>query len=152
MGTRYLHIFTHFPPDFHYGGVVQSGSKLYSYLEKLGDFRLVAVSKNPAAVLENTRAGSKCYKSFIFHKFGFSFGAILGLWRDVKAADIVYVNGIVTFPLTLAQIYSVLLNKPFAVATHGLTEWSFAYKKWRKFLYFSLIAFQHIARVLQFFF
>ena len=147
MQTRkYLHVITHYIPDYHYGGVVESGSKLFLNLRKLGDFRLVAVSKTPERVIKNSPEGSKCYKSLLFHKNAFSVSAILGLWKDIKNVDIVYVNGITTFLCTLAQLYSLLQKKPYALATHGLTHYSYNQKKWKKILYFKFIVFPLLKR------
>lgn len=141
MDKKYLHVITHYAPDFHYGGVVESGYQLFQCLKKLGNFKISTVSEHPEKVKEIIQGEGRCYKSIYFHRYAFSLNAIWGLWQDVKNADIVYGNGIVTFPTTLAQFYAVLLKKPFAVATHGLTQWTFQYKKWRKFIYFNLIAF-----------
>jgi glycosyltransferase involved in cell wall biosynthesis len=146
MDKKYLHVITHYAPDFHYGGVVESGYQLFQCLKKLGNFRISTVSGNPEKVERNIQGEGKCYKSIYFHRYAFSLNAIWGLWRDIKNADVVYGNGIVTFPMTLAQLYAVLLNKPFAVATHGLTQWSFENKKWRKLIYFNLIAFPLMKR------
>ncbi len=82
-----------------------------------------------------------CYRSLFFHGFGFSPEAFFGLWQDVRKVDVVYSNGIATFPTTLAQFYSVIQRKPFAVGTHGLTEWSYSYKALRKAVYFNLVVF-----------
>lgn len=146
MSKKYLHVITHYAPDFHYGGVVESGYQLFQCLKKLGDFRISTVSKNPERVEKNMHGEGRCYKSIYFHRYAFSLNAVWGLWQDVKNADVVYSNGIVTFPMILAQFYALIVNKPFAVATHGLTQWSFENKKWRKLFYFNLIAFPLMKR------
>jgi hypothetical protein len=69
-----------------------------------------------------------------------SLSAIPGLAKDVRSADAVLINGIFTFPVTIAQLYSVLFRKPFVVATRGgLEPWRVAHKKWKKFLYIKCI-------------
>jgi len=144
--SKFLHVITHFAPDFQYGGVVESGHKLYANLTLMGDFSISTVSRNPGKVLASISGKGRCYRSRFFHRFGFSFGLLTGLWRDVKEVDVVYSNGIVTFPNTLAQFYSVLQGKPFALATHGLTAWSYSYKRIRKAIYFNLITFPLMRR------
>lgn len=137
---KLLFISTHFIPDYHYGGVVESSSGLFKYLRKLANFSISCVSKNPDAVKKYIPAGNHCYKSLFFHRFGFSLDAIFGLWRDVKKSDAVLINGIFTFPVTLAQIYSVFFKKPFIVAVRGgLQPWSIAHKKLKKHFYIKFI-------------
>jgi glycosyltransferase involved in cell wall biosynthesis len=66
--------------------------------------------------------------------------AMGGLLQDVRAADALLINGIFTFPVTIAQIYAVLFGKPFIVATRGgLEPWSVAHKKWKKYFYIKLV-------------
>ncbi|HOI41301.1 MAG TPA: glycosyltransferase [Elusimicrobiales bacterium] len=133
---KFLFVNTHFLPDRHYGGVVESGSRLFFCLRKMGDFRLATVSANPGRVLKTAGPGSRCYKSYLFHRFAFSSSAVIGLWRDVREADAVYVNGIFTWPVTLAQLYCVALGRPFIAAVRGgLRPWALAHRAWKKWLY-----------------
>ena len=137
---RYLFVTTHFKPDLHYGGVVESSTKLFKYLSKLDDFRLACVSQNPDRVKNGIKGRGNCYRTLIFHRFGFSLQAILGIWKDMGQADVVLVYGIFTFPVTLAQFYSLIRRKPFIVAVHGgLQPWSVAHKKWKKYFYIKYI-------------
>jgi len=138
--VNYLFVNTHYLPDLHFGGVVESGSKLFKYLRRVIPIKLLCVSKNPNAVKEVLKANGSCYESWIFHRFGFSWEAIFGLWKDIKSADVLLINGIFTFPVTLAQFYAVILKKPFIVATRGGLElWRVAHKRWKKYLYIKLI-------------
>ncbi len=133
---RFLFVNTHYIPDYHYGGVVESGSKLFKYLKRLADFRLSCVSKKPEVVKKYLSDKDHCYKSIYFHRFAVSFEAILGLWQDVKKADALLINGIFTFPVTFAALYAIILCKPFIVATRGgLEPWRVAHKKWKKYFY-----------------
>jgi len=138
---RFLHVTTHYPPDYKYGGVVEVASALQSELEKIADVRVAAVSAAPEKVKLRMSSKGLCWRSILFHRFGFSLSAIPGLWTAIRQADVVYVDGIVTFPNTLAQFFSLLQNKPFAIATHGLTKWAAEFKPLRKSLYYSLISF-----------
>lgn len=140
MNKKFLFVTTHFIPDYHYGGIVESGSKLYKYLKKISDFKISTVSYNPTEVYKYISNDSKCYKSLYLHRFAFSINAIYGLWHDVKNADILLINGIFTFPVTLAQLYAVILKKPFIVATRGgLEPWRVSHKKWKKYFYIKFI-------------
>jgi len=98
------------------------------------------VSKNPHAVKKILKEDGNCYLSWIFHRFGFSWKAIIGLWHDVKFADALLINGIFTFPVTLSQFYAIVLKKPFIVAPRGgLEPWRVAHKKWKKYLFIKFI-------------
>lgn len=137
---RYLFVTTHFEPDFHYGGVVESSVRLYKYLLARAVFRISTVSMCPQNVYNKIGSNGNCYKSIIFHRFATSLDSVFGLWKDVYAADAVLVNGIFTFPVTLSQLYAVFLKKPFIVATRGgLEPWCIAHKKWKKYLYIKWI-------------
>lgn len=137
---KYLFVTTHFQPDFHYGGVVESGTRLYKYLSQCAAFRLSTVSKDPERVARVLGDNGVCYRSIWWHGLAFSFQAIAGLWRDVGRSDVILVNGIFTFPVTLAQWYAVLRGRPFGVATRGgLLPWRVAHKKWKKFLYIRMV-------------
>ena len=138
--TKYLFVTTHFEPDFHYGGVVESSIRLYKYLSHSADIRLSTVSKTPERVQCIIGEKGKCYKSTYFHGFAVSMDAIYGLLKDVRAADVLLINGIFTFPVTIAQLYAILLRKPFIVATRGGIEpWRVAHKIWKKYFYIKLI-------------
>ena len=137
---KYLFVTTHFAPDFHYGGVVESGTRLYKYMSRLSAYKLSCVSRQPDEVIKYAGPNVSCYKSFYLHKFGFSLSAIFGLWRDIANADVIMINGIFTFPVTLAQFYAILQNKSFGVAVRGgLEPWRVSHKKWKKYFYIKFI-------------
>lgn len=137
---QYLFVTTHFEPDFHFGGVVESSVRLFKYLQYSANIKISTVSKDPKRVNNVIKTNGVCYKSIYFHRFAFSFDAILGLFNDVKKSDVLLINGIFTFPVTLAQFYAIILRKPFVVAVRGgLEPWRVEQKKWKKFLYIKLI-------------
>jgi glycosyltransferase involved in cell wall biosynthesis len=138
---KILFVNTHFIPDYHFGGVVESGSKIYKYLKRItSDISLATVSKNHEKVYEYLENEEKCYKSLIAYRWGFSFDLILGLWQQVKNSDVVFINGTVTFPTIVAQIYSLVQKKPFIVSLRGAIEpWRMNHKKWKKYYYFKFI-------------
>ena len=140
MSKVFLFINTHYLPDSHFGGVVESGSKLLKFLRRVADFRLSTVSRTPHSSVPYLAPGDHCYRSLGFHRFAFSLVAITGLWRDIRSCDVALINGIFTFPVTLAALYAVIQNKPFIVATRGgLEPWRVAHKKWKKYLYIKFI-------------
>jgi glycosyltransferase involved in cell wall biosynthesis len=138
---KILFVTTHFPPDYHFGGIVESGSKLLEEMRKIdSSISLVCVSKTPDKVRELLNENDLCAKSNFYHDWGISISLIFSLWNKVREADVCYINGIVTFPVTLATIYCILLNKKFIVATRGSLEpWRVNYKKWKKHFYYNYI-------------
>lgn len=140
MNKRYLFVTTHFAPAFEYGGVVESGTRLFKYLAKLGDFKIATISENPEKFFEYNGDIGSCYKSNYLHRFAFSWSSIFGLFKDVKSSDVLLINGIFTFPVTLTAIYAIILNKPFIVAVRGgLEPWRVAHKQWKKYLYIKFV-------------
>ena len=137
---QYLFVTTHFAPDYKYGGVVHSSIGLYKYLSRLANFKITTVSETPQEMLKSFIGHASCYRSIAFHRFGVSLSLVFGLWRDIQSADVLLINGIFTMPVTLAQIYALIMGKPFVVATRGgLEPWRLAHKKWKKYVYLKLI-------------
>lgn len=113
---------------------------MLKFLRRGAEFRLSTVSRTPQASAPYLAPGDQCYRSLFFHGFAVSLEAIAGLWRDVRSCDVLLINGIFTFPVTLAALYAVILNKPFMVAVRGgLKPWAMAHKKWKKYFYIRLI-------------
>jgi len=127
---RVLFVTTHFYPDNYMGGVVESGTKLVKYLrENNADLFVICVSKQP---LPDTKKNIYC-QSFLFHRFGFSITLLFKLFLQIKRCDKVFINGIVTFPCSLAQLYCIILQKPFINSLRGgLEEWRIKHKYWKK--------------------
>jgi glycosyltransferase involved in cell wall biosynthesis len=138
---KVLFVTTHFTPDYHYGGVVESGSKLLKYLRKTSDnIQLICVSKTPVKSRKFIENNDIVCKSVFFHDWGFSLSLFWKLFRAVNNADVVFINGIVTFPTTLAQFYSILLGKPFINSIRGgLENWRVNHKSWKKKPYLTII-------------
>ena len=137
-----LFVTTHTKPDFHYGGVVESGSNLISNLRKISKVPifLICVSKNTS-----TKNLNLIFKSIIFHRWGFSISLIIPLLKKIYKSDKIFINGIVTFPTTLALFFSVILKKSFIVSIRGgLEPWRRNHKKWKKYFYFKLFVYPFI--------
>lgn len=111
---------THLPPDNHFGGVVQSGQALLMSLKKLiSNITACCVSANPKQVMEKNIHNPVCTKTFIFHRWGFSPDFAPRFKDLAQKADIVVINGIMTYPMTTAGIISNNLNKPYIVSLRG---------------------------------
>ena len=142
-----LYVNTHFAPDYSYGGVVESSSKIHKYVGRLLPFYCIAVSSDPNRVNKYLGNAGICYKSVLLHRFGFSLDLIFPLWRLIKYHDLIIINGIFTFPVTLAQIYSCILRKKFIVSIRGgLEPWRLNHKKLRKAIFNKLVTFPLLRR------
>lgn len=134
-----LFINTHYPPDFQYGGVIESGSTLFKHLRRLSpSIKISVVSRTPARVYETLIQGEEgyCYQSIFLHRAGFSLEAFPGLFRDVVNADVVLLNGLFSIHNTLAFLYIILFRKKFILALRGGFEpWALKQKSWKKWPY-----------------
>lgn len=142
MHKNILYVNTHFAPDYFYGGVVESSSKIHKYVNRLIPFYAVAVSSNPDDVNKYLNQSGICFKSVISHHFGISFDLIIPLWKMIGKSDLIVVNGIFTFPVTLAQIFCIVRCKKFIVSVRGgLEPWRLNRKKFRKVLFNKFVTF-----------
>ncbi len=140
--TKILYATTHLPPDNHFGGVVQSGYAMITALkEQLDNLTICCVSKNPKKIRQYVSYDTICAKSRFFHRWGFApeFGSkFQGVARK---ADIVGINGIFTYPMTVAANICRELKKPYVVSLRGgLLPKAFSRKKWRKMVFLKLFA------------
>lgn len=85
------------------------------------------------------------YHSYGFKRWGFGPGAILAICRLCSRADKVYINGIATWPTTLAAIICKIMRRPYVVALRGgmMPEHvaMIRGKKYHKWLYYRLLTF-----------
>lgn len=134
-----LFVNTHLKPDEKYGGVVYSGDGLFKGLSKLSSTEGVCVSSKPAAVANHYSSENlvvHCYKSFFKHGLGLSLTLLFRLPRHIFKADFIVINGIYTFPVTVAAIFAILFRKKFSIAPRGgLEPWRLKQKRQKKFLF-----------------
>lgn len=131
---------THLPPDYHYGGVVQSGHALINEFKKrISNLNIFCVSKEPEKVKKIHSENVICSKSNVFHRWGFSFSFAWRFYKAAKKADLVVINGIFSFPVTAAGLICISLNKRYVVFLRGgLLPKAFAVKKLKKILFYTL--------------
>lgn len=141
MKNNLLFVNTHFPPDVKYGGVVESGSKLFKYLTSKEGWSACAVSRNPEKAPKTIGKGDVFVaKSIMAHGYGLSINFIFMIYNKIKKSDFVFINGTITFPTVVSQFFCVILNKPFGVSLRGTLEpWRMKHKKWKKYIYYKLI-------------
>ena len=80
----------------------------------------------------------KYYNETIVNKFSLSM--FLGLWKDIKDADVVHIQSIFSLPTPMGLLYSKIFKKKVLLSPRGsLCKWCFNEKKfykkfWLKFL------------------
>jgi glycosyltransferase involved in cell wall biosynthesis len=143
---RAAFITTHFPPSTGFGGVCESSFGLSSALARAGSHIEVVTSdatKNGRisavefAQLEEERLKIHSFRYSFANRLCFSLNAKRVTLDVLKNSDIVYVNGIFTYPVTIGARISKQLKKPSIIAIRGgLEPWRFQqkYRKKRAFL------------------
>lgn len=131
---------THLPPDNHFGGVVQSGQALLTSLSNhLPAITACCVSTNPERITVNNPMRPVCSKTLMLHRWGFSPAFSKNLAPLLSKADIVAINGITTYPMTITARTCIKLRKPYIVSLRGgLLPGAMTLKAKRKQLYYNL--------------
>lgn len=64
----------------------------------------------------------KYYNETIINKF--SFQLFFGLWKDIKEADVIHIQGLFSYPIPIALFYAKILKKKVLLTPHGtLGSW-----------------------------
>lgn len=120
-------ITTHISPALGYGGPAVSVAKLVNaWAAKKGRSLIVCSSdESTGARLKETdvyrgeQVHVRLYRAQIFRRWGFGLNAFSCIWQTCKESDAVYINGIGTWPTTLAALACSLLKKRFVIALRG---------------------------------
>jgi glycosyltransferase involved in cell wall biosynthesis len=131
---------THLPPDNHFGGVVQSGQALLTSLSNhLPGITACCVSPDPERITMNNPLQPVCTRTLMLHRWGFSPAFAKNLAPLISKADIVAINGITTYPMTITGRMCIKLRKSYIVSLRGgLLPDAMALKAKRKQLYYNL--------------
>lgn len=116
------YINTHYVDDPQYGGVVEATKNIHVRIEnnQFFDVHLYATSGRNV----QKRNGVSICKSPFFKRWGFSPKIAWTILKDVNKYDLFYVNGIVTFPCTIACYIALVNGKPYGITLRGgLEEW-----------------------------
>lgn len=93
-----------------------------------GDCRL---EKETNSYLQQDKFKVKYYNEEIIKYF--SARMLVGLWRDIKMADVVHLQAIFSYPTPIALLYSFLQNKKVLFSPRGsFSKWSFSKAKFLK--------------------
>ncbi|MBN1481475.1 glycosyltransferase [candidate division KSB1 bacterium] len=133
---------THYPPSTGFGGVTEAGFQLSRALAKLNINVSVITSDASLAgrisLKQFKRFEQPClrispYRFILTGKSAPSpFGHVI-IKRVISECDIVHVNGIYTYPVTVAAWYARHLHKPYIVALrNGLDPYMFEIRRSKK--------------------
>jgi glycosyltransferase involved in cell wall biosynthesis len=120
-------ISTHVAPAKGVGGIAESVARLArawadagrSFSLCAGDASLGGPPLRREDVSLPAHVPVRLYRARLWPRFGFGLGAVAAIWRTCRAADTVFINGIGTWPTTLAQLCCLLLRRPMLVALHA---------------------------------
>ena len=120
-------ITTHITPAQGYGGVAANAGKILKSWSDAGYSPSLCSSdasmerKLEKAQLEDLYLGTKIslYRAQVFKRWGFGLGAVNLIWHLCRNVDVVYINGIATWPCTLSALFAMWLNRPYVVALRG---------------------------------
>lgn len=138
--VKLLYATTHLPPDNHFGGVVRSGHAMITALRRISpNVSACCVSRIPDAIKQTDLPNAACSKSIFFHRWGFAPTFPHTFKKMAKQANIIAINGILTYPMTVAGTIAKNLNKPYIVSLRGgLLPEAFRIRKWRKRVFYNL--------------
>lgn len=148
---------THIAPSQGYGGPAVSVANLVRVFSKRGVRTLVCSSDaslgarlRPTDVSLDSHVNVSLYRSRLFKRWGFGFGALTEVFGVVRHASWVYVNGIATWPTTIGALVCAIIGRPFVVALRGgLMPEHIEYitrSKLHKWFYYRLLTFPALKR------
>ena len=124
-----------FYPAVVYGGPIFTSLHTVEELAKLGiKVRVSTTNANMTKRLDiepnvwhkqNDNLFIKYYNETIINKFSISL--LLNLWKDIREADVVHIQGLFSYPVPIALLYAKLLKKRVLMTPHGtLGQWCLA--------------------------
>ena len=124
-----------FYPAVVYGGPIFTSLHTAEELAKLGiEVKVSTTNANMTERLDikpnvwHTQKDTlfvKYYNETIINKF--SFRLLFELWKDIKDADVIHLQGLFSYPVPIAIIYAKLFKKRVLLTPHGtLGEWCLA--------------------------
>lgn len=119
-------ITTHIAPAQGYGGVAVSTANLVrQWARQERSFAVCSsdASHGPALRPQDIEAGPgvtiRLYRAYVFRRWGFGLGAMPALAATCFSAPAVYINGIATWPTTLAAVMCRLIGRRYMIAVRG---------------------------------
>ncbi len=124
-----------FYPAVVYGGPIFTSLHTVEELAKLGiKVKVSTTNANMTKRLDiepnvwhkqNDNLFVKYYNETIINKF--SIYLLLRLWKDIREADVVHIQGLFSYPVPIALLYAKLFKKRVLLTPHGtLGQWCLA--------------------------
>lgn len=150
-------IATHVLPAVGFGGTpVVTSNVIYEWAKQGHEFSVCASDGSmgppirPEEVCPGGTISVQLYHAYIFRRWGFGLGALPKILAACRKASVVCIQGIATWPCTLAALMCWMLHKPYIVGMHGglMPEHVriIRQKKPHKWLYYNLLNFPTLRR------
>ncbi|HYE50108.1 MAG TPA: glycosyltransferase [Azospirillaceae bacterium] len=117
---------THVAPAKGFGGIAECAARQAHAWSAAGRrFVLCASDASIGAPLAAGQVGLpppvgvRLYRTWKWPRFGFGPGAVAAVFASCREAQAVYVNGVGTWPTTLAQLTCLALGRPMVVGLHA---------------------------------
>lgn len=150
-------ITTHISPALGYGGPAVSVAVLIKAWARMGHKLEVSssdASEEQALTYQDVdlgrNVGISLYPTYWFKRWGFGLKAISHIFGTCRRAPFVYINGVATWPTTLAALICWVLKIRFVVSLRGglMPEhiYEIKHKKIHKWLYYRLLTLPTLRR------
>ncbi|HXP62704.1 MAG TPA: glycosyltransferase [Dongiaceae bacterium] len=138
---KILFLATHLFPDTQFGGVVHCSQALGLELRcLLPQVRFLCVSPRAPRAPDGNPLHPECYQTSRAPRWGYAPGLRRRLREVVAQADVVFINGITTYPAVQAAWACRGAGRPFVVAPRGgLVPGNTRIKPLRKWFYHRLV-------------
>ncbi|MBN1558897.1 glycosyltransferase [candidate division KSB1 bacterium] len=132
---------THYPPSTGFGGVTEAGRRLSQALADLVDVSVITsdaslggrISLDHFRAVEQPHLQVFAYPYTLSKKSAPSLSGHTLIRKVVAASDVVHLNGIYTYPVTIAAWYAQRLKKPYLAALrNGLDPHMFRIRRLKK--------------------
>ena len=148
---------THIAPAIGFGGIAECAGRIaHAWAGENRDFALCASDASygpalrPADLGLPPRISVSLFPAGRWPRFAFGLAGIRAVFDACRAADIVYVSGIGTWPTTVATLVCAILGRPMLVGLHaGLMRTHLAViraRKPHKWLFYQLLTLPTLRR------
>lgn len=117
---------THIAPARGYGGIAECTARVAAAWAAAGrSFALCASDASEDRPLRSDQVNLpaatpvRLYRAMLWPRWGLGLGALPAVFATCRQAEAVYVNGVGTWPTSLAGLTCRLLGRPYVVAAHG---------------------------------
>jgi glycosyltransferase involved in cell wall biosynthesis len=121
---KLLYVNTHSPNDRKFGGVVKISSLIANELATKFNLTYISSYSSPNDKYQRHGYRSVFCRTRALKRHGVSMSMFGALYQQIKQNELIYINGIYTFPVTIALLLtSVMKKKTIVCVRGGLEAW-----------------------------